>query len=111
MGAKCLPAAAKKDAISSPPKPFQPPRGWLGLYRVARTGRHAWVISVPKKIIPTSVRRSRLRRLIREAARKLGVAPPDPEMWRFAVRRDPSKGIKTAEVVSIMAELIEKNNG
>lgn len=109
MGAKCLLAAAKRGVISSLSS-SSPPRssGWLALYRSPRIGRHAWVISIPKKVVAKSVRRSRVRRLIREAARALVIDPPMTEVWRFAVKADPPKTIGMSEVLVAMAKLVDK---
>lgn len=108
MGGTSLPVAAKRAAVSSPRK-TAPGRlaGWVRLYRIERFGGHSWVVSIPKKVIPTSVRRSRLKRLIREAMRQTGLSPAVTETWRFVVRADPPKEIRTQEVIAAILSLVK----
>ena len=107
MGGTSSPAAAKRAVVSSPRK-TEPGRlaGWVRLYRTERFGGHPWVVSIPKKVIPTSVRRSRLKRLIREAMRQTGLSPSAAETWRFVVRADPTKDIRTQDVAKTILALV-----
>lgn len=108
MGARFLPAAAKKGAISSlVSSAGSRPTEWLFLRRSVRAGRHAWMISIPKKVVSKSVRRSRIKRLVKEAVRALRLQPPPAEQWRFMVKSDPPKLIRMSDVVVVVGKLVE----
>jgi RNase P protein component len=111
MGGTSWHAAVKRDARSSLRKTDpRRPAGWIGLYRTERFGGHPWVVSIPKKVIPTSVRRSRLKRLIREAMRETGFVPGPTETWKFAVRANPNHDIRMKDVAAALVALVEQKN-
>lgn len=111
MAVESLPAAAKKGAISSPTPKSKTAvlTHWLTLYRNPRNGsKYSWVIGVPKKAVPKSVRRSRLKRLVREALRVLKAQPEDGICWKFSVKRNPAENIQMSDVAAVVKTLIDQ---
>ncbi len=73
----------------------------------AKTGR-PYVISVSKKIVPLSTKRSRIKRLIREAIRLEGIQPPEAREWNIIVKKQFSKNVKTADIQNILKNELKK---
>jgi ribonuclease P protein component len=69
------------------------------------------MISVPKKAVSKSVRRSRIKRLVREAMRMLKIDPQADTGWRFSVKRNPAESISMQEVALAIKELVNQKSG
>ncbi|MFT5207995.1 MAG: ribonuclease P protein component [Candidatus Omnitrophota bacterium] len=73
----------------------------------AKTGR-PFVISISKKTVPLSTKRSRIKRLIREAIRLEGIKPPEAKEWNIIVKKQFSEDVKTVDIQNILKNELKK---
>jgi ribonuclease P protein component len=66
------------------------------------------VISVPRRAVPLAVRRSRVKRLIRESLRAAALTPPPGQAFRFTVRSDAPRGLRMPEAKKLIEALIHE---
>lgn len=81
-------------------------RGWLALKIVPLAHGHSVLLSIPKKAVPLSTRRSRLKRLIRESLRLNGWNPPQAMAYHLIVRGPLPERLKRADVDDLLGRLV-----
>jgi len=81
-------------------------RGWLALKIVPKARGHSLLLSIPKKAVPLSTRRSRLKRLIRESLRIHRWNPPEGKAYHLIVRGSVPDDLKRADVDELLSRLL-----
>jgi len=83
------------------------PQTWLALKIVPNASGRRLVLSIPKRAVPLSTRRSRLKRLIRESIRIHGWVPPAGKAFNVIVRSASPKEVGRGDVDLLLGPLIE----
>lgn len=86
----------------------EPHGAWLRVKIDERKSPNALVISVPKRVVPLSTRRSRLKRLIREAFRLSGAKFPNESAYHFTVNEFPRSELKMQDVLAVIKVLLRE---
>lgn len=79
---------------------------WLAFKIAASPANRKLIISIPKRVVPLSVRRSRLKRLIREAVRRVDDIPPQGAAFHFIVRSAAPQDVDLSGVYPLVRDLI-----